>query len=371
MSGRGQSSAQAPGRVVHCKREAHEVYIGRPGPWGNPFRVEDEAGRAAAVEQFRAWGERQPWFIDAARRELVGATLGCWCAPKACHGDVLAAWAAQQPNEPSWVMVFGSNEAGRHGKGAALDAARHYGAEAGVGSGATGQAWALPTKDASLRTLPLTRVAQEVETLKVHAAQHPQTQFQVTRVGCGLAGYRDEEIAPLFEGAPRNMHLPGRWERMLNPAAVPRVVVCGSRSFDDSGFLDGCLNRLAERFKGPFEVVSGGARGADLLGEDFALAGGLPLSRFPALWRSQGRAAGMRRNQTMAWYGTHVVAFWDGQSAGTRGMIDLAKAEGLPVWVPSHRQCSTASTTGEAPSPRISTNSAERTTRAIAHGGLR
>jgi len=337
MSGNDNHGAQTPGRVVHCKREAYEVYIGRPGPWGNPFRVEDEAGRGAAVERFRAWGERQPWFVDAVRRELAGATLGCWCAPRACHGDVLAAWAALQPSEPGWVMVFGSNEAGRHGKGAALDAARHYGAEAGVGSGVTGQAWALPTKDANLRTLPLTRVAQEVEALKVHVMRRPQTQFQVTRVGCGLAGYRDEDIAPLFEGAPRNMHLPGRWERLLNPAMAPRVVVCGSRSFDDPGFLGGCLSRLGDRFGSPFELVSGGARGADLMGEDFAIENILPLSRFPALWRTQGRAAGMARNRTMAWYATHVVAFWDGQSPGTRGMIALARREGLPVWTPRPR----------------------------------
>ncbi len=67
-----------------------DIYIGRPGPWGNPFRVGRDGTRADVIAKHRAWFLQQPALIERARRELRGKTLGCWCAPAACHGDVLA-----------------------------------------------------------------------------------------------------------------------------------------------------------------------------------------------------------------------------------------------------------------------------------------
>ncbi|MHB1926536.1 MAG: DUF4326 domain-containing protein [Leptospirillum sp.] len=92
------SPAMAPkgeGRVVHCKKEPYDVYIGRPSKWGNPFT--HKAGTTAqtvvgsreeAVEAYREWITTQPDLM-AALPELKGKTLGCWCAPQVCHGDVL------------------------------------------------------------------------------------------------------------------------------------------------------------------------------------------------------------------------------------------------------------------------------------------
>lgn len=83
------------GRVVHSKRERYDVYIGRPSKWGNPFtlpdgvaRKDDGTARARVIAQYRTWIKTQPLLL-AALPELRGKTLGCWCAPKACHGDVL------------------------------------------------------------------------------------------------------------------------------------------------------------------------------------------------------------------------------------------------------------------------------------------
>lgn len=100
------------------------------------------------------------------------------------------------------IFVFGSNLAGRHGKGAALAARRQYGAEYGVGVGLTGDAYAIPTKSATLTTLPLAHIAGHVDDFLAYARAHPELTFNVTRVGCGLAGYTDAQIAPLFAGAP-------------------------------------------------------------------------------------------------------------------------------------------------------------------------
>ncbi len=109
------------------------------------------------------------------------------------------------------VFVFGSNLAGRHGKGAALYARQFHGAKYGVGQGPTGNAYAIPTKDYDLDTLDLYMIASYVEDFIAYAKAHPDLVFEVTRVGCGLAGYNDSDIAPMFAKAPANCVLPKGW----------------------------------------------------------------------------------------------------------------------------------------------------------------
>ena len=85
-------------QVVHCKHTPFDVYIGRPSQWGNPFtHLADRKTRAAfivgsrdeAIAAYRAWILTQPQLL-AQLSQLQGKTLGCWCHPQACHGDVLA-----------------------------------------------------------------------------------------------------------------------------------------------------------------------------------------------------------------------------------------------------------------------------------------
>lgn len=109
------------------------------------------------------------------------------------------------------IFVFGSNIAGRHGKGAALTARMQYGAQYGVGDGRTGNAYAIPTKNAQLQTLPLVIIRVFVDKFIGYAIEHPELTFQVTRVGCGLAGYKDLHMAPMFKNAPSNCVLPDAW----------------------------------------------------------------------------------------------------------------------------------------------------------------
>jgi hypothetical protein len=80
------------GKVVHCKKEKYDVYIGRPSPWGNPFALKDESEREAVIKKYRAWLKHQIKTEKISKERVLGLrgkTLGCWCAPKACHGDVL------------------------------------------------------------------------------------------------------------------------------------------------------------------------------------------------------------------------------------------------------------------------------------------
>lgn len=112
------------------------------------------------------------------------------------------------------IFVFGSNLAGIHGAGAALHARLHHDAKMGVGAGPTGEAYAIPTKNQKLLTLPLVVVRIHVEEFLLYARAHPDLTFCVTRVGCGLAGYTDPDIAPLFADAPGNCILPREWTKI-------------------------------------------------------------------------------------------------------------------------------------------------------------
>lgn len=115
----------------------------------------------------------------------------------------------------SVIFVFGSNLAGRHGKGAALHARLNFGAQYGVGLGRTGMAYAIPTKDHRLKTLPLSAIKSYVDDFIRYAKENPELIFQVTRIGCGLAGYSDYQIAPMFLDAPGNCILPGDFIAVL------------------------------------------------------------------------------------------------------------------------------------------------------------
>ena len=114
---------------------------------------------------------------------------------------------------PTAIFVFGSNEAGRHGAGAALAARKHHGAIYGRGYGRQGNSYAIPTKDFDLRTLPLSTIRVYVQEFLDYAAAHPELSFYITRIGCGLAGYQDSDIAPMFATAPENCALPKKWKR--------------------------------------------------------------------------------------------------------------------------------------------------------------
>ena len=110
------------------------------------------------------------------------------------------------------IFVFGSNLAGRHGKGAALFARRYHGAIYGQGIGLQGNSYAIPTKDANLKTLSLHSIERHILDFKIFSSNHPELLFNITRVGCGLAGYTDEVIAPMFLPTQDNSILPKEWE---------------------------------------------------------------------------------------------------------------------------------------------------------------
>lgn len=103
------------------------------------------------------------------------------------------------------IYVFGSNLAGKHGAGSARVAKNCHGAIYGQGVGRQGNAYAIPTKDANLRPLPLDRVDFYVQEFLIYAYENPQLTFRVVDIGCGLAEYKPYQIASMFSHPPANV----------------------------------------------------------------------------------------------------------------------------------------------------------------------
>lgn len=114
------------------------------------------------------------------------------------------------------IFVFGSNLAGRHGKGSAYKALKSHGAVRGRGIGIQGNSYAIPTKDAQMQVLPLERIERYVDGFLRFAQTHPDWRFRVVEIGCGFAGYEPKQIAPLFAGAPENVLLSKGFVEILN-----------------------------------------------------------------------------------------------------------------------------------------------------------
>jgi len=113
------------------------------------------------------------------------------------------------------IFVFGSNLAGVHGAGAARFARVNHGAIYGQGIGHQGDSYGIPTKDSQIHTLSLESIKDFVQQFIWYAYLRPGFTFKVTRIGCGLAGYTDAEIAPLFNGAPINCQFDLAWKPFL------------------------------------------------------------------------------------------------------------------------------------------------------------
>lgn len=110
-----------------------------------------------------------------------------------------------------YIFVFGSNEAGIHGAGAAKTAHEQYGAVWGCGYGLQGQSFAIPTKDRYIQTLPLDAIESYVKKFLIFARSNPDLKFFITPFGCGLAGYKRTQIGPMLNNIPSNCYFASTW----------------------------------------------------------------------------------------------------------------------------------------------------------------
>ena len=112
-----------------------------------------------------------------------------------------------------------------------------------------------------------------------------------------------------------------------------RIIIAGSRSFTDRHLLYQKMDALVVRQGGIVTVISGTAKGADRLGEEWGRYRGYPVERYPADWEAYGKSAGYRRNEEMAEVADACVVFWDGESRGAKHMIGIARKHGLSLRV--------------------------------------
>ena len=127
-------------------------------------------------------------------------------------------------------------------------------------------------------------------------------------------------------------------EKYLNDyQEASRVIIAGGRDFDDYEYM---YTKLNKSFKDPntfnnktIKVISGMAKGADFLAIRYADENKLTKILFPANWIVYPRIAGFLRNNDMLSIATHLIAFWDGKSSGTKHMIEIAQMKGISVWV--------------------------------------
>jgi len=323
-------------KVVNIQKGDYDVFIGRPSRFANPYVEGVHGDREEVVEKFRRWIASQTTLLDFSRALLPGKRLGCFCAPKMCHGHILneianGHWDHDIPEAP--VFVFGSNLAGRKERGAAQVARERFGASPGIVRGATGHAYAIPVKDESLRPLSPNAILSEVEFFLEYAAENSDTRFKIIKLGCGLAEFEQALIRDRFlQSELDNLILPANW------VGGNGVIIAGSRSLTASklawtygqrgvGHIYEKLDRLLSRLDNP-EIVSGAAKGIDTLGERYAADRGFPIQRFPAAWEWHGKAAGFFRNAEMAHYAPRLVAFKAPESRGTQNMIDQMRAAG-------------------------------------------
>lgn len=122
-------------------------------------------------------------------------------------------------NTEHMIFVFGSNLSGIHGAGAAKFALKNKGAVMGVGEGRTGMSYALPTKGKNITFMSLTEIQDHVGNFLQYAHDNPDLEFQVTQIGCGLAGFSRDEIVPMFEYATENCYFDRMWKNYLPSAA--------------------------------------------------------------------------------------------------------------------------------------------------------
>ena len=121
------------------------------------------------------------------------------------------------PNSHSIIWVFGSNMKGYHGAGAALIAKQKFGAPDGLFMGQCSRSYAIATEDSNLKPLQMKAIVPQIEKFVEHTINNPGFNFFVTRVGCGYAGYTDDQIGPLFAKCGGNCSLAEQWRQYRKP----------------------------------------------------------------------------------------------------------------------------------------------------------
>ena len=189
-------------------------------------------------------------------------------------------------------------------------------------------------------TADLGLIGHSVIVLAKAAKDAPTERFDMNFPGIGNGHLAYNDVLPLLENLPDNVHIwtfdeaPAPCDDVVeSPPWGTRLIIAGGRDFNSVGMV---VDAMADYDLDDLTIISGTARGADQMGEHYAKLKDIPVERYPAKWKVDGvfnKAAGYQRNDLMATKATHLLAFWDGASRGTKHMIDVATKRGLEVRV--------------------------------------
>ena len=394
----------------------------RPGVLANPHIMVTEDDRQTVIDLFRSDLDddiaRQGAMyqrlrqIQARVEEGYNVTLGCWCAPQACHCDVIkekVIWLmTAQPNAPRLHSQQATNTAEptvrRPGPVNVLAAgepapsaphpndepepapatptiAKRFNLVVAIGGDLADYGIVSEALDAAM-----VKMIAACTTLVLHApavnehlarwtAAHGDMSVTMHKAdwvngGPTAQAQRDEKMLKAVDGLlviwngeegriadlvklATNKRLPVRDIRYGKPAPAPvtpapeptpvanpnnvyRLIVAGGRNFANYDMLARTLDESAAKLasKGKtLMVVCGMAKGADMLGKEWADNNHMPVDKHPADWNTHGKVAGYRRNEEMAQVADGAIVFWDGISRGSKHMIETAEKKGLPVKV--------------------------------------
>lgn len=307
------------------------IYVNRDDRFTNPFDGD--------VDKFEQWLSRQDDLLRLIH--WLGNNGYTFKAhkgiPDGDHIDVIRkALESEPPREP--VFVFGSNERGAHGAGAAKHAAIYEGAIKGRGVGYQGNSYAIPTKDRSITTISLAAISVYVKEFVDFAVGHPLLNFNVTRIGCGLAGYNDDQIAPLFHEAINqykhpitNISLPRTWD--IDKGTTSTIFCNTSLSIDEIlKKIDDIVNQdtVVDGFK-PLDFISGTHGGLNQYGEQYCIEQGYEFTRLPSWIERYTQSAFQVRNNELIRSINHMYSIWDTKTQWTRMFDDQMRKEGIDV----------------------------------------
>ena len=227
------------------------------------------------------------------------------------------------------VFVYGSDFNGSTNSGAAMFAHKYYGAQQGIGDGPNGQSYALPIKNEASRNLSLQDINYNVRNFIAYAKERRDLFFMVTRIGCGVGGYDDNTIAPMFNKVPDNVWLPGKWLMLLNHLDRARLIVEGSEEYTDTSHIEHVLNNDTKFWNRKFEIVTSDKSNVSKIASSWCRRNELPWTPIVSNPDKFGNDAEKVRNLQMSWYATHLIAYHDNLDANTEHIIKCANNEGL------------------------------------------
>jgi hypothetical protein len=214
------------------------------------------------------------------------------------------------------IHVFGTDQAGRHDLPGAAFALRVYGAEVGKANGPSGNAYALPFRDADCQLLPLKLIGAYIQDFLKYAAGRPRDTFQIMRFACGQNAYEDAQLAVQFATAPRNCLLPGVWRRCLDAKMAARILL-----FDPTTRLkEPAWRDRVKRYLDlnqplwnvpAVELVSFGAARSVVANDMLARSLGLKHRIMGADDSYYGRDSVLAAETKAVWYATHFLSLCD------------------------------------------------------------